>query len=75
MSFFLHQVLIVIMRACIVLHNMIIEDEHKWSYDIDGYEIVESFDATLTITLEASNFAVILQPKIAIHYSLVHDQL
>lgn len=75
MSFFLHQVLNVIMRACIVLHNMIIEDEHKWSYDIDGYEIVESFDATLTITLEASNFAVILQPKIAIHYSLVHDQL
>lgn len=39
----------------------IIEDEHGGSYDVDDYEIVESFVAAPIVTLEAStSFVAIL---------------
>jgi hypothetical protein len=43
-------------------HNKIIEDEHGGAYNVHDYEIVESFVATTTITLEAPmSFAATLQ--------------
>jgi hypothetical protein len=48
---FSHQVLDVIMCACIILHNMIIENEHEGTYDVNDYEILKSFVTTSTITL------------------------
>jgi hypothetical protein len=41
---FYHQVLVVTMCVCIILHNMIIKDEHEGSYkyDVDDHEVVES---------------------------------
>jgi hypothetical protein len=64
------------MHACIILHNMIIEDECGWSYNVDGYKIVETFTEASTSSPEAlKGFAAILQHEAAMHANLVHDQL
>jgi hypothetical protein len=65
-----------IMRACIITHNIIIKDEYEGAYDVHNYELVEFFVATLTITFEVSmSFAAILQREAAIHASSAHDLL
>ena len=51
-SHFLHQILNMIMHACIILHNIIIKDKHEGAYDVDKYEIVKSFVVAPTITSE-----------------------
>jgi hypothetical protein len=57
--------------ACIIMHNMIIKDEHGGSYDMDDYKIIESSFAASTITLKAlSGFSTILQCEAALHASL-----
>jgi hypothetical protein len=38
--------------ACIIMHNMIIENECGGSYDVDNYEIVESSVTAPTMTLK-----------------------
>jgi hypothetical protein len=66
-----HQILGVVICACIILHNMIIEDEYGGAYDMDDYKIDESFVISSIITREAPMiFAAIL-----IHTSMVHDRL
>jgi hypothetical protein len=55
---------------------MIIENEHGEAYDMDDYEIVDSFIIASTITLETStSFAVVLQDGTTICASLMHYQL
>lgn len=49
--FFSHQVLCVFIRACIIPHNITIDDEYGGAYDVNDYEIVWSFVAALNITL------------------------
>jgi hypothetical protein len=60
-----------IMRACIITHNIIIKDEYEGAYDVHYYELV-----ALTITFEVSmSFAAILQREAAIHASSAHGLL
>jgi hypothetical protein len=55
---------------------MIIENEHGEAYDMDDYEIVDSFIIASTITLETStSFAVVLQDGTTICASAMHYQL
>lgn len=55
---------------------MIIENEHGEAYDMDDYEIVDSFIIASTITLETStSFAVVLQDGTTICGSPMHYQL
>lgn len=39
-----------IMHVYVILYNMAIEDEHEGAYNMDDYEIVESFVVAPTIT-------------------------
>lgn len=50
---FSHHLLSVIICACIILQNMIIENERVGSNDMDEYEIVEPFVASQIVTLKA----------------------
>jgi hypothetical protein len=69
---FSHQVLSAIIRAYIILNNMIIEDEHGGSYDVDNYETIEFFTATPPMTPKAPmRFAVILRRETTLHAKLV----
>jgi hypothetical protein len=64
------------MFACIILHNVIFENELEGSYDVDDYEIVESCIAASTITLEASmSFAGILQCETIFHVLVFRNSL
>lgn len=73
---FLHQVLSVIMRLCIILHNIIIEDGCIGSYDTDDYKAVESSFAVPTIIPEASmGITIILWREVGLHASPLLDQL
>lgn len=63
------------MRACIILHNIIVENESGGSYDLDDYKIVEFSVVAPTITLEALiSFTDILQPEVTIHASPNYNQ-
>lgn len=55
---------------------MIIKYEHRGSYDVNNYEIVESYVATPNIIHEAlAGFTTIFESKASIHDSLLHDEL
>lgn len=65
-----------IMHACIILHNMTVDDERGGLYDMEDYETTESSTAVSIVTLETPmSFAAILQRETALHASSVHDQL
>lgn len=55
---------------------MIIKYEHRGSYDVNNYEIVESYVATPNIIHAAmAGFTTIFESKASIHDSLLHDEL
>jgi hypothetical protein len=40
------------MRSCIIMHNMVIEDDRGGVYDVNDCKTVKSSVTVLTITLE-----------------------
>jgi hypothetical protein len=74
-----HQLFGVIIHAYIILYNIIIEDEHEETYNVNDYEVVRSSIVAPTITSKApTSFAVILQDETIIYAmlaSIVYDQL
>jgi hypothetical protein len=63
-----------IMRACIILHNMIIDDERDDSYD-DNYHIV-TFVVTSPVTYKApASLTTMLQREVHLTYELMFSNL
>lgn len=77
---FSHQTFWVFTRACIILHNITIDDEYWGAYDVDDYEIVWSFVAALSITLNTQALPPSFTNRhplreVTIYVSSVHNQL
>jgi hypothetical protein len=71
-----HLVLSVVIHVCIILYNMIIEDERGESHNMDDYETVESSIVVSTVTPKAPvDFATILQHEAALQAIPMHDEL
>lgn len=70
---FSYQVLDMILRTYIIMHNMIIEDERREAYDMDVYEIVKSFTKHQLLVLKQSHKLCILQHEVKIHTSSIYN--
>ena len=68
-----------IMRACIILHNMIVQDErddYNLNYEISNYESGDTSDPTPHITHNyIANYATYIQNNLRLHERAKHRQL
>lgn len=71
---FSYQELNVVMCACFILYNMIIEDERGELYDVDDYETVESSIVACEHQLSPLKHCQALQPSFSMRLHFVQAQ-
>ncbi|KAL0787330.1 hypothetical protein Bca101_003576 [Brassica carinata] len=66
-----------IMRACIILHNMIVENEreHYTHFDISDFQDERSSEVDFTYSIERSNVGNMMSIRSRVRDKIIHQQL